>query len=121
MHTMKTPAKNAEIRRAGILLVVTAVAASLLAPATAAQQQASVTAPAKSASATPPAAAPALTPEERHHADLMADADHLVELAQQLKDEIDKTNEYTLSLKAVKKAEEIQSSARALSQHLEQK
>ncbi len=115
---MITSAKNQKIRRSGLILPALLMASSLVAQTSAAQQQ-SAPAPAKAAPA--PAAAPALTPEQRHYADLLADADHLIELAQQLKGEVDKTNEFTLSLKAIKRAEEIQSSAKALSQRLTQK
>ena len=115
---MAKRARKEAIRRTGLILVALSMAGSLLAQTTGAQHQSAAisaqTAPSK-------AAAPVLTPEQRHLADLLADADHLVTLAQQLKGEVDKTNEYTLSLKAIKRAEEIQSSAKALSQRVGQK
>ena|SRR5689334_4630835 len=42
------------------------------------------------------------------HASLKRDTDKLLELAQQLKEQVDKSNENTLSLDVVKKAEEIE-------------
>lgn len=114
---MAKRARKEKIRQTALLLAL-ALSGSLLAQTTSAQHQSAAisaqTAPAKSA-------APVLTPDQRHLADLLADADHLVALAQQLKGEVDKTNEYTLSLKAIKRAEEIQSSAKALSQRIGQK
>lgn len=114
---MAKGSKKEKIRQTALLLALT-FSGSLLAQTTSAQHQSAAppaqTAPAKSA-------APALTPDQRHLADLLADADHLIALAQQLKGEVDKTNEYTLSLKAIKRAEEIQSSAKALSQRIGQK
>jgi glucose/arabinose dehydrogenase len=114
---MAKRARKGTIGRTGLILVALSMAGSLLAQTTSAHQTASV--PPQAAPAKP--AAPVLTPDQRRLADLLADADHLVELAQQLKGEVDKTNEYTLSLKAIKRAEEIQSSAKALSQRLGQK
>jgi hypothetical protein len=42
------------------------------------------------------------------HASLKRDTDKLLELAQQLKEQVDKSNENMLSLDVVKKAEEIE-------------
>jgi hypothetical protein len=49
------------------------------------------------------------------------DADQLVNLAQQLKTEIDETNEYTLSLKTLRRAEEIEKVAKNLEKKLQSK
>ena len=121
--------ENRKVRRAGLSLLVVAMAATMSAqqqpapPPAPAQRAAPSGAVTSSPAPTQASAIPAatLSPEERHHADLLADADHLIELAQQLKAEVDKTNEFTLSLKAIKKAEDIQSSAKSLSQRLEKK
>lgn len=48
------------------------------------------------------------------HAALKRDTDKLLELAQQLKDNVDKSNENTLSLDVVKKAEEIEKLAHSV-------
>ncbi len=49
--------------------------------------------------------------KERHE-DLKKDTDKLLELAQQLKEHVDKTNENMLSLDVIKKAEEIEKLAK---------
>jgi len=133
---MATIAENRKLRTAGLTVLLLAIAGSVTAqPRSAQQQPAPPPAPAQSAAApsgavasslapatqASPAPAATLSPEERRRADLLADADHLIQLAQQLKAEVDKTNEFTLSLKAIKKAEDIQSSAKSLSQRLEKK
>jgi hypothetical protein len=124
---MARNAKSTRRWRAGVSFLVLALSASLAAQTPSHQQQApaaaqnAATQSAASPSKVAPVPAAVLSPEDRHLADLLAEADHLVDLAQQLKGEIDKTNEYTLSLKAIKRAEEIQSSAKTLSQRLTQK
>jgi len=50
---------------------------------------------------------------ERHEA-LKRDTDHLLELAQQLKNQVDKSSENTLSLDVMKKAEEIEKLAHSV-------
>lgn len=45
---------------------------------------------------------------------LQKDTDHLLELATQLKEYVDKSNEHTLSLDVVKKADEIEKLAKSV-------
>jgi hypothetical protein len=54
---------------------------------------------------------------ERHEA-LKRDTDHLLELAQQLKDQVDKSSENTLSLDVMKKAEEIEKLAHSVKEKM---
>src|ERR1700680_231128 len=51
---------------------------------------------------------------QARQADLKRDTDKLLKLATELKDYVDKTNENTLSLDVVKKAEEIEKLARSV-------
>jgi len=50
---------------------------------------------------------------------LLADADKLVDLAQQLKSEVDKTNQYTLSLNTLRRAEAVEKLAKDLQKQLQ--
>lgn len=52
-----------------------------------------------------PGAHARLSPQQQR---LLADADQLLTLAQQLKGEVDKTDQYTLSLTTVRRAEDIE-------------
>ena len=54
---------------------------------------------------------------DRHEA-LKRDTDKLLELAQQLKDQVDKSNENTLSLDVLKKAEEIEKLAHSVKEKM---
>jgi invasion protein IalB len=54
---------------------------------------------------------------KRQH-DLKKDTDKLLELATQLKQEVDKTNENTLSLEVIKKAAEIEKLARSVKEKM---
>ena len=54
---------------------------------------------------------------ERHEA-LKRDTDHLLELAQQLKDQVEKSSENTLSLDVLKKAEEIEKLAHSVKEKM---
>jgi len=49
---------------------------------------------------------------------LQKDTDHLLELATQLKEYVDKSNEHTLSLDVVKKADEIEKLARSVKEKM---
>jgi hypothetical protein len=49
---------------------------------------------------------------------LQRDTDHLLKLANELKQYVDKTNEHTLSLDVVKKAEEIEKLARSVKEKM---
>ena len=51
---------------------------------------------------------------KQRQTDLQKDTDHLLELATQLKQYVDKSNEHTLSLEVVKKAEEIEKLAKSV-------
>jgi hypothetical protein len=49
---------------------------------------------------------------------LQKDTDHLLELATELKAYVDKTNEHTLSLEVIKKAEEIEKLAKSVKEKM---
>jgi hypothetical protein len=49
---------------------------------------------------------------------LQKDTDHLLQLATQLKEDVDKSNEHTLSLEVVKKAEEIEKLAKSVKEKM---
>ena len=51
---------------------------------------------------------------KQRQADLKKDTDHLLDLATQLKQYVDKSNENTLSLDVVKKADEIEKLAKSV-------
>ena len=55
---------------------------------------------------------------KQRQADLQKDTDHLLELATQLKEYVDKTNEHTLSLDVVKKADEIEKLAKSVKEKM---
>ena len=50
---------------------------------------------------------------------MLANADKLVDLAQQLKTEVDKTNQFTLSLNALRRAQDVERLARDLQKQLQ--
>ena len=52
------------------------------------------------------------------HESLKRDTDHLLELAQRLKDQVDKSSENTLSLDVMKKAEEIEKLAHSVKEKM---
>lgn len=55
---------------------------------------------------------------KQRQAELQKDTDHLLELATQLKEYVDKTNEHTLSLDVVKKADEIEKLAKSVKEKM---
>lgn len=55
---------------------------------------------------------------KQRQTDLQKDTDHLLELATQLKQYVDKSNEHTLSLDVVKKAEEIEKLAKSVKEKM---
>jgi predicted phage gp36 major capsid-like protein len=77
-----------------------------------------------SPSATPAAAARVasatpLPPPSASSRLLLANADRLVDLAQQLKAEMDKTNQYVLSLNTIRRAEDVEKLAKELQKQLQ--
>jgi predicted phage gp36 major capsid-like protein len=111
---------------AGSLLPASAHAAPQTSPAAApsqsgstagAQQDArpSATAPAAPAQNTPAQASPASASARL----LMANADKLVDLAQQLKTEMDKTNQYVFSLNTIRRAQDVEKLAKELQKQLQ--
>lgn len=60
----------------------------------------------------------AMTPEEARQAQLVADANKLYELAQELQTEVAKSNKNTLSLAVVKKAAEVEKLAKSLKERM---
>jgi hypothetical protein len=50
---------------------------------------------------------------------MLANADKLVELAQQLKTEVDKSNQFTLSLNALRRAQDVEKLAKDLQKQLQ--
>jgi hypothetical protein len=81
-----------------------------------AQQDAHVPAPATSPATSPASAASAPSANARL---LLANADKLVDLAQQLKSEMDKTNQYVFSLNTVRRAEDVEKLAKELQKQLQ--
>lgn len=67
--------------------------------------------------ATAPHATP-MPPKEARQAQLEADSAALLELAQQLKAEVDKSNKDTLSLSVIRKATEVEKMARNLKEQM---
>ena len=59
-----------------------------------------------------------MTPEEARQAQLVADANKLYELAQELQTEVAKSNKNTLSLAVVKKAAEVEKLAKSLKERM---
>lgn len=57
-----------------------------------------------------------LTPQQRQ---LLEEADQLVTLAQQLQTDVDKTNQYTLSLNTMRRADTIEKLAKTLQKQIE--
>jgi len=55
---------------------------------------------------------------QERQAQLLRDTDHLLKLANELKEYVDKTNEHTLSLDVVKKAEEIEKLAHSVKEKM---
>ena len=55
---------------------------------------------------------------QQRHANLKKDTDRLLELATQLKQQVDKSNENTLSLDVIKKCEEIEKLAHSVKQKM---
>ncbi|HZZ40275.1 MAG TPA: hypothetical protein VFE06_14165 [Acidobacteriaceae bacterium] len=86
------------------------------AQAPAAQQQSAAVEPAATAASDAPAPAASLTPQQQR---LLDEADQMVALAQQLRTEVDKTNQYTLSLKTLKRTDDIEKLAKTLQKQIE--
>jgi hypothetical protein len=106
---------------AAFLLALCGAATAQVAPAAAqppVAQQASATAPqaltAKAAVAAAPAAS--LSPQQQRYLD---EANQLVDLAQKLKVEVDKTDQYTLSLKMLQRADDIEKLAKSLQKQIQ--
>jgi len=55
---------------------------------------------------------------KQRQTNLQKDTDHLVQLANELKQYVDKTNEHTLSLDVIKKAEEIEKLAKSVKEKM---
>lgn len=83
--------------------------------APAAQPQASAARPATSEASDAPAPAASLTPQQQR---LLDEADQMVALAQQLRTEVDKTTQYTLSLKTLKRADDIEKLAKTFQKQI---
>jgi sRNA-binding protein len=93
------------------------------APKPTAQQEGKTEEAGADKAATEPAAdkaAPAkpMTPEEARQAQLVADTNKLLELSQELKAEVAKSNKDTLSLAVVKKAAEVEKLAKSLKERM---
>lgn len=85
------------------------------APAAAAAQDTHAT-PATPAAAAPTPSAANANPQSQL---ILANADKLVELAQQLKTEVDKTNQFTLSINTLRRAEDVEKLAKDLQKQLQ--
>jgi hypothetical protein len=84
-------------------------------PVPAVQQQA-VAADIPEAGAGKAASAAPLSPEQQR---LLDQADHLLDLAQQLKSEVEKTTQYTLSLNTLRRADDIEKLAKDLQKQIQ--
>ena len=73
------------------------------------------------AAVTTPQPPPPETPQDAHQAQLAADSAALLQLAQELKAEVDKTNKDTLSVSVIRKATEIEKMARNLKEQMRSK
>lgn len=93
--------------------VASGQAASAPVQASAAQQHPAAAAPvsATSSSKTAAAAVAAASPEQQR---LLDEADQLLDLAQKLKAEVDKSDQYTLSLNTLRRADDIEKLAKNL-------
>jgi len=102
-----------------VLLAASAVAAAQTAAgstqAAPPQQAATVNAPGIDSKAATPAAADLSAEQQR----LLDEADQLLDLAQKLKTEVDKTNQYTLSVKTLRRADDIEKLAKTLEKQVE--
>lgn len=96
---------------AGVLLALMGTMAAAQTSRASAPAAAPVTAP----SATASAPAQRLSPEQQH---LLASADQLVSLAEDLETEVGRTSEFTLSLKTLARAAEIEKLARNLEKQM---
>jgi len=79
------------------------------------QKQAAAPSPAAK-TGKPAAPAASLSPEQQR---LLDEADQLLDLAQKLKVEVDKTNQYTLSLNTLRRADDIDKLAKTLEKQVE--
>jgi len=80
-------------------------------------QKPAAAAPSPAAKAGKPAApAASLSPQQQR---LLDEADQLLDLAQKLKVEVDKTNQYTLSLNTLRRADDIDKLAKTLEKQVE--
>lgn len=68
--------------------------------------------------ASKPAANKPTTPEEARQAQFLADSQKLYQLAQELKEEVAKSNKNTLSIAVTKKAEEIEKLAKSMKERM---
>jgi hypothetical protein len=89
--------------------------ASSQTPARAPQANAAPLAKANTAKTAASASAMALAPQQR----MLDEADQLLDLAQKLKAEVDKTNQYTLSVKTVRHAQDIEKLAKNLQKQVQ--
>lgn len=103
-----------------LLLIVCGIAAAqtlpAASPAPAAQGQPAAVHPALKHAGHAPAGAASVPPEQQQ---LVEHADQLVALAQQLKAEVNKTNPYTLSLRTLQRANDIEKLAKSLQKQIE--
>lgn len=86
------------------------------APAPAARQQPAAADPAPENPGNAPAVAASLPQGQQQ---LLEHADQLVALAEQLKAEVSKTNQYTLSLRTLQRADDIEKLAKSLQKQIE--
>ena len=105
---------------AALLLALCGTAAAQSAPASAPaadahRPAASVPTADAGKAAVPQSSAAALSPEQQR---LLDQADQLLDLAQKLKAEVDKTTQYTLSLKTLQRAEDIEKLAKNLQKQI---
>lgn len=105
-----------------LLLAICGLAASQTTPASTApaelqtESAATHSPTADSSQAAAPAVPPSsLSPQQQR---LLDQTDQLVTLAQQLKSEVDKTNQYTLSLNTLRRAEDIEKLAKNLQKQI---
>ena len=97
-----------------LLLAVSATAAAQTAPQAAATPEAPAATSTVSAKAAAPAAS--LPPQQQR---MLDEADQLLGLAQKLKAEVNKTDQYTLSLNTLRRADDIEKLAKNLEKQVE--
>jgi protein-disulfide isomerase len=99
-----------------LLLGTCSMAAAQAAPATAQAPRSTAAAPAKANTA---AAVPSGSQASPQSQLILANADKLVDLAQQLKTEVDKSNQYTLSVNALRRAGDVEKLAKDLQKQIQ--